>query len=95
LRVYQFGVDSEFPTVPLQLDRDTVIPDIKLGEAYNLTFTHNPAYREWIDYAQIPSEFEAFSVVDQQKIRDRMKRIEKAVVQGINLDENGPFMIEK
>jgi hypothetical protein len=91
--VYGFSVDSPIPTLEIPLAEPQTIK-VDFASVYNQTF-ESFQFGYNIDYEQLPDRFETYSPADQERIRQRMKAIQKAHAQGINLDENAPLPLEE
>lgn len=88
--VYGFDVDNSFPTIPLPLAEEQVLP-FDAGVAFNLAYETGP-WRVIVDYEQLPVRFETYSEADQARIKARMQTVQEAQQHGANLDD-GPFVI--
>lgn len=75
MEVYGFGVVEPLPIIKVPLDNeDTVLLD--LGEAYQQTFMNSGLFKRLVDYTQLPLEITKYWEVDQQQIRDYMKKLQ-------------------
>jgi hypothetical protein len=91
--VYGFSVDSPIPSLGIPL-AETQTVKVDFATIYNRTF-ESFQFGYSVDYEQLPDHFETYSPADQERIQRRMKAIQQAHAQGINLDENAPLPLEK
>lgn len=92
-RIYGFHVDDPIPSLPIPLaEEDHVQMDFAL--AYQQTFEAFPIFADRVDYEQFPINFHRYAPIDQERIKQRMKAVQIAHANGVNLDENAPLPLE-
>jgi hypothetical protein len=88
-KTYAFGVDDPIPIIEIPLaGNDHLVFDLMV--VYNETFERTRFYQAVVDYEQPPLALDTYSPVDQERIEARMRMIQEATRQGIDL-EQGPF----
>jgi hypothetical protein len=88
-RLYHFDVEMPIPPIKLPLSGDDVV-EVDLQTPYNRTLEETLFTTEFVDYAQLPVNFDRYSPGDQQRIAARMVAVLTAHQQGADL-ESGPF----
>ncbi|MBZ0288197.1 MAG: DUF4058 family protein, partial [Anaerolineae bacterium] len=83
---HEFDVDREIPTVTIPLNgSDTLKFDF--NEPYKKTFTEMLYGLEWVDYSQLPLNFDRYSGDDQVRILARMLYVLDAARQKVDLEQ--------
>jgi hypothetical protein len=91
---YGFDVDADIPNVVIPLNSDdTLLFDF--GSAYHKTYTEGVYGLEWVDYSQLPLQFERYSRADQMRILARMLAVLKASRDGLDLEQGALFATDK
>jgi Protein of unknown function (DUF4058) len=85
----EFDVDQPIPTVQIPLNRGDVL-SFDFGAAYRKTFEEMAYGLEYINYRELPMNFERYSADDQARIAARMVAVLEAAKNGVDL-ETGPF----
>lgn len=90
--LYQFDVDTAIPpiTIPLNGD-DKIVFDFDIP--YQRTIREELFGYEFVDYRQLPMNFERYNKADQTRIANRMLVVLDAAQRGIDL-ETGPFPVQ-
>jgi len=91
VRVNEFDVDAPIPTLSIQLNREDVLT-FDFNAPYQKTFAEALYGLEWVDYRQLPLNFERYSYADQTRIAARVLAVLEAAQNGLDL-EGGPFEI--
>ncbi|MFN8490329.1 MAG: DUF4058 family protein [Caldilineaceae bacterium] len=90
---YHFDVDQPLPIVTIPLnDKDKL--EFDFGISYHRTVREELFGFEFVDYAQIPLNFDLYSKEDQARITARMLAVLQAADRGIDL-ETGPFPVQE
>jgi hypothetical protein len=95
-RVYlkEFFVDESIPVMAIPLNDGDYI-EFDFGDAYRKTFEEMLyGMEEWVDYGQLPLNFDRYSEADQARIVNRMLAVLKAARAGEDL-EDAPMPIEQ
>jgi len=83
-------VDKPIPTVPIPLSGKDKL-EFDFSVAYNKTFEETLYGMRYVDYSQLPLNFDRYSRDDQMRILVRMTAVLHAVSQGIDLEANAPL----
>lgn len=76
-RVYAWHVDETLPKVPIPLAKDEYVV-LDFEKVYQQTYLGNTLYAGlWVDYEQVPRNFEAYSEDDKKRIKTVMERATK------------------
>ena len=80
--VWGFHIDDPIPSIPIPLADDDSVT-LNLETVYNHTFVSNFAFGlRIVDYEKLPEAFETYDVLDQERIRMRMKIVAESVREG-------------
>jgi len=90
---YEFGVAEPIPTVKIPLRGDDVI-DFDFNAAYQKTFVEAYYGDDEVNYAQLPMNFDRYSVVDRAHVVARMLAVLKAAREAVDLEANAPLPVE-
>jgi uncharacterized protein DUF4058 len=85
-----FDVDQAIPTVAIPLNGEDMLP-FDFDAAYDKTFSETQYGRQWVDYSQLPANFDRYSRADQVRILTRMAAILKGVHDGVDIEKNAPL----
>lgn len=89
---YQFDVDEPLPSITIPLrGEDRVIFDF--GPPYHKILADMLFAYEWVDYSQLPMNFDRYTKQDQARVAARMLAVLQAAHAGIDL-ETGPFPVQ-
>ncbi len=86
---HEFDVDMPIPQVNIPLNQDDNL-DFDFDSVYQKTLTETLFALEFVDYSQLPINFERYVPADRQRIAMRMVTILEAACAGNNL-ETAPF----
>ncbi len=89
LYLHQFDVNDPIPAVAIPLNADDVLK-FDFGTPYHKTVQEALFTYEFVDYSELPENFDRYSERDQTHIVACMVAILEAAHQGIDL-ETGPF----
>ena len=91
--MYGFAVDDPVPLVPLPLaGSDQIVFDA--GAVYNHTFELDDYAQLVVDYSQQPERIQTYNERDRARIQQRMRAIQVAHAQDIDLDALAPLPVE-
>jgi len=90
--IFDFNVDDPIPTVSIPLNADDTLK-FDFGAPYKKTFEESLYGLEWVDYKQLPPNFDRYSEADQARIVARMLAVMDAAQRGEDL-ETGPFPVK-
>lgn len=93
LYAYHFDVDQTIPSVTIPLNGADKI-EFAFGASYHRTLQEELFCFEFVDYRQLPLNFDRYSKLDQTRIAARMLAVMEAAHKGIDL-ETGPFPIKE
>jgi hypothetical protein len=88
----EFDVDEPLPTIVIPLDGPDVL-EFDFNAAYQRTYTGTLYGPEFVDYSQLPLNFDRYSPADQTRIACRMLSVLEAAHAGTDL-ETGPFLVK-
>lgn len=71
---YGFGVDIPIPVIEIPLAQEQAI-QVDFGAPYHQTFNGLLAFSAFVDYAELPLNFDTYSPADQERIRQRMNAV--------------------
>jgi hypothetical protein len=92
--VWCFNVDGIIPAISIPLlDGDVYMID--LGTVYRETFEEMGYGLEFVDYSELPVNFDRYSEEDQARIVSRMVVVLEAVSKGIDLNATAPLPVEQ
>ncbi len=89
LRIYGFSVDAPMPIINIPLSGNDVVP-LDFGKVYDQTYSSLGFYSYRVDYEQYPIHLETYADEDQARIQNRIRAVQAAHSQGVDL-EQGPF----
>jgi hypothetical protein len=89
---YHFDADEIIPTVKIPLNADDVF-SFDFGVAYEKTLSETHYARRFMDYTQLPLNFDRYSSDDQARILNRMIAVLEAVQQGADLEAVAPLPV--
>ncbi len=87
--LHHFDVEMPIPQITIPLSGDDTVT-VALQTPYNRTLEETLFTSEFVDYTQLPQNFDRYSPADQQRIAARMVAVLTAAQQGNDL-EAGPF----
>ncbi|MDX1992357.1 MAG: DUF4058 family protein [bacterium] len=93
VRSLEFDVDAPIPTARIPLSSDDVL-DFDFGLPYKKTYEEMLYGLEYVDYGQLPLNFDRYSEVDQARIVARMLAVLKAAREGTDLEADAPLEAE-
>jgi len=83
--IYEFDVDQPIPTVTIPLSGTDKL-EFDFGNPYRKTFEEMLYGLEFVDYADLPLNFDRYSPDDQARIVARMLAVLQAAHEGIDLE---------
>lgn len=89
---YHVDVDNILPTVSIPLNGEDILK-VDLELVYQATLSATPYLRLFVDYSQLPLNFDRYSVDDQTRILNRMIAVLEASQQGIDLATTYPLPV--
>lgn len=89
---YHADVDHELPVVAIPLNADDIL-EVNMHSIYQTTLLATPYHRLFVDYAQLPLNFDRYSPDDQARILNRMIAVIEAAQQGIDLESAAPLPV--
>jgi hypothetical protein len=89
--LHQFDVDAPIPLITIPLSADDKL-DFDFGAPYHRTLQETLFGYEFVDYSQLPLNFDRYSEADQARIAARMVAVLEAARAGVDL-ETGPFPV--
>jgi uncharacterized protein DUF4058 len=90
---YHFDVDQPIPTVAIPLNGTDVL-NFDFRAAYSKSFRETLYGARFVDYSQLPLDFDHYSEADQARIVSRMVAVLKVARAGENLEADEPFPVE-
>lgn len=92
-RVEPFNVDDAIPAVKIPLNGDDVI-QFDFSMPYHKTIEESSYTLRYVNYGELPSDFDQYSESDQTRIVNRMLTVLKAAKRGVDLETKAPLPIE-
>ena len=83
---YEFDVDDPLPTVEIPLNSDDKLA-FDFGLPYRKTLEETLFAYEFVDYSQLPINFERYNAYDQTRIAKRMVAVLQAHHTGLDLEK--------
>jgi Protein of unknown function (DUF4058) len=85
VRIKGFDVDEPLPALKIRLNADDVL-EFDLTKTYHTTLEDALYGLEWVDYSQLPVNFDRYRESDQRRIVNRMLAVLQAAQSGIDLE---------
>ena len=89
---YHADVDTVLPTITIPLNADDYL-DLDMDTVYQTTLDATPYHRLFVDYTQLPLNFDRYSPDDQAHILNRMIAVLEATQQGKDLEVLAPLPV--
>ena len=92
-RVNEFDVDDPFPLVTIPLNAGDTL-EFDFGIPYQKTYEETLYGLEWVDYTQLPVNFDRYRESDRARIVNRMLAVLTAAKSGVHLEDNAPLAVD-
>lgn len=89
---YHIDVDTDLPKLAIPLNANDIL-EVDMGAIYQTTLSETPYHRLFVDYTQLPLNFDRYSPDDQARILNRMIAVIEAAQQGIDLESAAPLPV--
>jgi hypothetical protein len=89
---YHANVDYDLPTITIPLNGNDIF-EVDMDAVYQITLSATPYHRLFVDYTQLPLNFDRYSPDDQARILNRMIAVIEAAQQGIDLEKSIPLPV--
>jgi len=89
---YHIDVDYELPVVAIPLNVDDIL-EVNMDSIYQTTLSATPYHRLFVDYTQLPLNFDRYSPDDQARVLNRMISVIEGSQQGVDLESAAPLSV--